>query len=696
MINRDVEVLRQSIRAITQILTESNVKVTQRGVDAYTKCNSRTGVIEEINLPYLPDDASEQLIQAVQGYLDHEVGHALFTDFSAIKSVTDDSLKSLHNIVEDAFVERKMAEKFRGCAYNLGNVSAFYREKYLDKLITEGDPDMIKRGLAVAGIRALSGQQSFIDYMNDKWHHLGDFKKKIEPLSAKLSTTQSTKDCLEMAKQIKKILHGDTPPAQPGPPQPDDESDDGEGEPDESGTETQPSSQPDAEDESENDEQENEPQSAEEEDEDENAESEEPEDESEGAENEEDGDSADEEESESDENEGESDSSEGDNDDGDSSEDHDEDGQSDDESGEDDESGDQGETDEGESESSVNSEEEEEEEESGTSMADIVAGGLNGNLGTCLAESVAETAKSSDYLIYTDEFDKIGPYEDIDFGRLANDREVSTFEDAVQHMMAPIEKDIERAVCAKSASTHTGGFRSGKLHAAALSRLKFGDDRVFRRKQINTTKDVDVELVIDCSGSMSHGKIALAATAAFTLSTVLERLGINNEVIGFTTADSPYGVYEKMREDERNLGVRYARYRKIVMPIFKRFGEKMTMTVKKRLASVAGDNGEMGDNLDGESVMIAAKRLMAQKGKGKIMIVLSDGMPASYGNADLNHHLRETVRQIEASGINVVGIGINSKAVESFYSKFILVEDISQLPTVVARQLKQMLLAGAK
>ena len=116
MINRDVETLRQSIRAITQILTESNVKVTQQGMEAYTTADPKTGAIKHINLPYLPDDASETLIQAVQGYLDHEVGHALFSDFSLLKSVTSDSIKQLHNIVEDAFVERKMAQKFRGSA----------------------------------------------------------------------------------------------------------------------------------------------------------------------------------------------------------------------------------------------------------------------------------------------------------------------------------------------------------------------------------------------------------------------------------------------------------------------------------------------------------------------------------------------------------------------------------------------------
>lgn len=683
--NKDVEVLRQSIRAITQILTESDVRVTQRGMDAYTKCDPRTGKLIEINLPYLPDDAPDSLIQAVQGYLDHEVGHALFTDFGAVKSVTSDEVKQLQNIVEDAFVERKMNEKFRGCAYNLGNVSRFYMERHLDKVIAAGDESEIKRSLIVAAIRALSGQEAYIDYMKDKWGYLDEFKKKVEPLSKQLSSTQSTKDCIAAARSIIKALRDEQPESPSSP----------EEEPDEESDQSKPNSK------GEKDNEKNKPNAAkedEEADDSENADSEPSDEESNSEEDSESEEEEREEEPESesgDEGEGdESEESEGDNSEGDSSEGDDAGDSSDPSSSEND--GDDSSGEESSDESGDSDEESEAESDSPPSMSEIIKSGISsGNYGESLAKEVAVKAKSSEYIIYTDEYDVIGQFEAINFGKLVSDEETTRFEDQVSHMMNPIQKDIERAICARSASTHTGGFRSGKLHSSSLSRLAVNDDRIFRRKQVNTTKDVAVSLVVDCSGSMSGSKIRLAAIAAFTLSSVLDRLNINHEVIGFTTGEIPNEVQRKMRDEMNTHGIEYARYESIVMPVFKGYGEKMSHKVKRRLASAY--EGSLGSNVDGESVAIAAKRLSAQKEKGKVMIVLSDGMPAVYGaSGDISDHLRDTVRQIEASGINTVGIGIHSKAVESFYSKSIYVDDINQLPTVVAKQLKQMLLAGSK
>ena len=684
---KDVEILRQSIRAVTQILTESDVRVTQQGMDAYTTCDNKTGKITQINLPYLPDDASEELIQAVQGYLDHEVGHALFTDFDVIKSVTNDSLKQLHNIVEDAFVERKMTQKFRGCAYNLGNVSSFYRARYLDKVLSGGDEEDIKRSLIVAAIRSFSGQESFTDYMSDKWHHLEGFKKAVEPLAAMLSSTKSTADCLEAAKAILEAISKKEPPTPPSNHKPDAEDEHQDDDKSTKSNEQQPEEtddnteedDDDSDDESEtsdnDEEQDNDPSpesdsGEEDDDKDEGDDSEgEQQEESESDEESEDGDDAKSESQDDSEDESETEGA-----DGSSEEESDDDSQNDDspEEAEEDDDGGNGET----------------------ALSELIKGGLNGNYGESLAKEVVEKAKSSEYLIYTDECDRIGMYEDIGFGRLASDKEVAKFESVVNHMMSPIQKDIERAICARSASTHVGGFRSGRLHSSTLSRLATNDDRVFRRKQVNTTKDVAVSLVIDCSGSMGGPKIKLAAYSAFTLSSVLDRLGINHEVLGFTTEQMENEVMQRARKQRDDHGVQYARYEAIVMPIFKAFGEKMSHKSKSRMASL--DDGNLCSNVDGESIAIAAKRLMAQREKGKIMIVLSDGLPAVWGDICINQHLKDTVKRIEASGINTVGIGIHSKAVEGFYKKSIYVDDVDQLPSVVGKQLKNMLLGASK
>jgi cobaltochelatase CobT len=56
------------------------VKVTQQGTSAFVQFDTKTNAPMRVNLPYLPDDATDELLNAVQGFLDHEVAHILFTD----------------------------------------------------------------------------------------------------------------------------------------------------------------------------------------------------------------------------------------------------------------------------------------------------------------------------------------------------------------------------------------------------------------------------------------------------------------------------------------------------------------------------------------------------------------------------------------------------------------------------------------
>lgn len=97
-------------------------------------------------------------------------------------------------------------------------------------------------------------------------------------------------------------------------------------------------------------------------------------------------------------------------------------------------------------------------------------------------------------------------------------------------MVGPLQKDLQRAISARSASVYTGGHKSGRLHGASLSRILTGRDDVFRQKQVNKTKDVAVSLLVDASGSMSsYDKITIAGYTAYALASVLDNLGIPSE-----------------------------------------------------------------------------------------------------------------------------------------------------------------------
>lgn len=267
-------------------------------------------------------------------------------------------------------------------------------------------------------------------------------------------------------------------------------------------------------------------------------------------------------------------------------------------------------------------------------------------------------------------------------------------------MCGPMQKDLERAMAAKSQAVWVPGHRSGKLHNAALIRGMFGHDDLFRRKHVSRSKDVAVELVVDCSGSMSgYGKIATACYAAYALASTLERIGIANEVIGFTTRAMSRATLNAMMEEAKALGdarVRYARAEALHIPVFKAFGERVGPVVKRRFAEVAvgNDTGvSMCSNVDGESIQIASRRVLARREARKVMIVLSDGRPAASGDfAALHQHLKDSVKLAEKRGVETVGIGIMDDSVKQFYPKHVVLKDVAQLPTEVMGQLKKFLI----
>lgn len=95
--NERVLILRDAVVKITQMLSGKGIKVTQRGVSASVQCdaNGRPAVV---NLPYLPDNATEELCSAIQGFLDHEVAHILFSDFALFARAKKEGCFSMLNI----------------------------------------------------------------------------------------------------------------------------------------------------------------------------------------------------------------------------------------------------------------------------------------------------------------------------------------------------------------------------------------------------------------------------------------------------------------------------------------------------------------------------------------------------------------------------------------------------------------------
>jgi cobalamin biosynthesis protein CobT len=144
----------------------------------------------------------------------------------------------------------------------------------------------------------------------------------------------------------------------------------------------------------------------------------------------------------------------------------------------------------------------------------------------------------------------------------------------------------------------------------------------------------------------------------------------------------------------------FAREEALYLPVLKGFDERINGNVKKRFAGVANYRIPFAcqNNVDGESIQVAAYRLAQRPEKRKVMIVLSDGMPAANcpayyrsGGDILSEHLKAVVQEVQKAKIDVVGIGINSFAVQKFYPKSVVLTRIDQLPIEVMRQLKALL-----
>lgn len=702
MRNDRVYILRESVVKITQMLSGKGIKVTQQGVNAYVKAD-HLGTPVVVNLPYLPDNATEELCNAIQGFLDHEVAHILFTNFPLMAKANAHGrqIGFMLNALEDPRIEKEMANRFQGSAYNLSVTGKFYLDKFVVPRLKEkaeaGDANGVIQTLMVPMIRAMSGQQIFKDFMKDHWAKMDPVYKRIEDLESKIEAATSTQDCLELAIEIGKRLSegskgkgegkdkdkGESGEASSGssskgeskgksekktakakskptpPPEKEDEDEEGaggsgEGKDEEGEGETGEAEPEKAEDEKKG---ETKPEKEESEEKDEEPEAEhesEPEAEPETPEEDEDETdlkSADEEDE---------------TDDAASTMDEASMGEGD---GDDDELGD-----------------------SAPIWAELDKDGKNGydeSMSRALSESALKSAQSADYMPFTKDFDVI---EKLPIGSAYSPSMTKSLMDKVDHMVAPLQKDLERAIAARSLATRSHGHRSGKLHAANLSRLRFNDDRVFSRKHESTSKDVAVQLVVDCSGSMNGSKIHTAAQAAYALSAVLDRLNIKNEVIGFTTKEIGSSAQKELGDTVRSSSIRFSRVEGLYMPILKGYEERMTVNVKERFGWLPNTN-ILRSNVDGESVEIAARRLLARREESKVMLVLSDGYPAAAGHrGDLEAHLKRVVKDIAASGVRIVGIGIQSDAVNKFYPKSMVIQNVEDLPGVVIKELRHLLM----
>jgi cobalamin biosynthesis protein CobT len=766
-----VFILREKCIRVTQILTGKGIQVTQVGVEAFVRSDSK-GRPVRVNLPFVGETASDALIAAIEGFLDHEVAHILFSDFLLLHKSHNVSKKmgQMHNLVEDTLIERKMSERFPGSAHNISRTRDFFIQHFTDpelkEALAKGESDRVQGLLMVPLIRTMAGQSEFREWIKPHMPHIQAVYDELKDLEPRMQKANSTQDTYDISQEIITRMTRPKPPSScegegkgegKGKAKPSDkpsESCKGEKESDEpmGGEESatadegkgakgkskgeKPKKEAKPEKEPKEDESEGAGEDDKAEPEKEEAEpKEEPKKEPKGKGEKEEKPAAGEDEGE---------------DDGDGEDDSEPETTDGEEEGErepaaaaggeesDDEEDDDPEETTGSHEESDDGDEDDEEVSSGAEggepgddsdmdaapdgspaggahdMTELTSrenpmkfvlekmgedSGFEEAMAGMITGQALDAAHNEPYLPFTKDYDDISKPSVSARQRAEYEVEIKALDERVLHMVGVMQKDLERAIQARSRVIWNPGLRRGRLNGAALSRLAVNDDRVFRRKEESTSKDIAVGLLADLSGSMGCGrKLQTAVEAAYALSQTLDRIGIKNEVLGFTTKGLPDGAEKefaaatiKLRESGRSSG--FSRVEAVYMPIFKEFNGRFDLEAK--LALVGGYRGliHTANNIDGEAVQYAAQRLAQRREKGKLLIVLSDGAPACYGdNRALSAHLKAVVKELPRKGIQVVGIGIQTTTVQQYYPKSMVISNTEELPRAVMSQLRALLL----
>lgn len=681
-------IVREAITKIAKILMADKVAVTQSGVTAFVRYDEKTMKPTRVNIPMIPDDASDELIDAVQGFLDGEISRVLYADSKSALRAKYEEMQPIYNPIEGIFCEKKMLETYAGSRNNLNKmhqefVDRFVEPKLAEALSNGADEGTLFQILCVPAMRAWGGLKFFQDYMIDKWALIAGIQSQLDPVASKLSTMTDPSECYEMAKQIRNVVMGEPPEGSGNNPFGDKKGGGGKGgggggrgrggggakgapRPESNGG-AGGGELPELEEEEE----------------------EEPGDGSEGE-----GDEA------------EDDGLDPENDAGAEDEEEEEEAgpereRKKEESG----SGGDGIVDQQENKGPDEDTESAQEDYGGANyMANFdwnKIQDINDQFGQFVTDLCSEETDKGEYTIFTREWDQLEPPE---IPRGYTSKWMEDMENKIQGMVGPVSRNLERAFASRNKSLNQQGQRKGKLSPGNLYRLTADDDRIFKKKIEHKTRDIAVSLVVDCSGSMSGSKIQTAMLSAWVMADVLTRLGVICEVMGFTTGDVSSTRARELYKDMQAAnaaGRHWNRVEPLRLPMFKSFKENFGIEQKKRMASFPHVQGVMACNVDGESVQYAYESLnraarSGGKKRGRMMIVFSDGQPAGGGcyGSTLNNHLKAVVKRIEADGVNIVGVGIQSNTVQQFYRKNVSINNIEELPGIVLNQLRDALLAS--
>jgi cobaltochelatase CobT len=254
---------------------------------------------------------------------------------------------------------------------------------------------------------------------------------------------------------------------------------------------------------------------------------------------------------------------------------------------------------------------------------------------------------------------------------------------------------LQRRLMAKQTRAWRFDLEEGLLDAGRLARVVANPLHPLSFKQETATdfRDTVVSLLIDNSGSMRGRPISIAAMSADILVRTLERCGVKVEILGFTTRAWKGGrsrerwVAEGRPKSPGRLNdLRHIIYKAADQP-WRRSRRNLGLMLRE---------GLLKENIDGEALLWAHKRLLQRPEQRRILMVISDGAPvddatlsANPGNF-LERHLRDVIRWIETTSpveISAIGIGHD---VTRYYRRAVTLVDAEELGGTMMQKLAEL------
>jgi cobaltochelatase CobT len=268
----------------------------------------------------------------------------------------------------------------------------------------------------------------------------------------------------------------------------------------------------------------------------------------------------------------------------------------------------------------------------------------------------------------------------------------------LQHLQGVVSKlanRLQRRLMAQQTRAWEFDLEEGMLDAGRLARVIVNPllSLSYKRERETEFRDTVVTLLIDNSGSMRGRPITVAAMCGDILARTLERCAVKVEILGFTTRAWKGGqsrerwVAEgKPRNPGRLNDLRHIIYKSADTP-WRRARKNLGLMLRE---------GLLKENIDGEALQWAYRRLLQRSERRRILMVISDGAPVDDSTLSVNpgnyleRHLREVIREIEGRNqVELIAIGIGHD-VTRYYRRAVTIVDAEELGGTVMKQLAEL------